>query len=62
MNIYYFYKCKNKPMVIINLKSENGNSELRLGEGGYDQLEAPVHYSPESNGPMVPHCVPPLKS
>lgn len=42
MNMYYFYKWKSKPMVIINLKSENGNSELRLGEAGYDQLEAPI--------------------
>lgn len=38
MSIYYFYKCKSKPMVIINLKTENGNSELRLEEGRYDQL------------------------
>lgn len=61
MNIYYFYKWKNKPMVIINLKSENGKSELRLGEGGYDYLEAPVHYSPESNRPAGASLCPSTK-
>lgn len=30
-------------MHIISLKSENGNSELRQGKVGYNQLEAPKY-------------------
>ena len=43
VNTYYFYKWKRKPMHIISLKSENGNSELRQGKVGYNQLEAPKY-------------------
>lgn len=41
--MYYFYKWKSKSMNIFNLKNQNGNSELRLGEAGCDQVVAPKY-------------------
>lgn len=59
MSTYYFYKRKNKPTGVVNLKYESGNPEFSLGEAG----GPPVHYPHENNS--VSWCLsvaPQLKS